>query len=305
MAFLSFSLEKCKDLGAEISKEKNFTCDLLILGQQTFNRNDIINLKLKGMATKKNETVDFIKSDGIDYKEYSIGEDEFDEAKSKNTEESIDEIAYKNGLIPMDLKRDSCTADNESILRKLGRVPSGDFPWIPVGSLGPLIIIAHHDPLNEDAWGIPDILCVKAVINRDKYHCLLDDLQSSLDHNPLSAISPLDDFNLPAAGQNPISIIEWFIDNYPLSLDDRQKWKSLIRENEGNEILSPKDYKGLPRHYGVAFFKLFKNIQCFNPEEAPPQSLFPEQLLEKHVVYPLHNSDSFLYLLTQLIQPSP
>ena len=247
----------------------------------------------------KNETVDFIKSDGIDYKEYSIGEDKFDEANSRNTEESIDEIAYKNGLIPMDLKRDSCTADNENILRKLGRVPSGDFPWIPVGSLGPLIIIAHHDPLNEDSWGIPDILCVKTVINRDKYHCLLDDLLSRLDHNPLSAISPLDGFNLPAAGQNPISIIEWFIDNYPLSLDDKQKWNNLIRENEGNEILGPKDYKGLPRHYGVAFFKLFKNIQCFNPEEAPPQSLFPEQLLEKHVVYPIHNSDSFLYLLSE------
>lgn len=45
-------LEKCKDLGAEISKEKNFTCDLLILGQQTFNRNDIINLKLKIKSKK-------------------------------------------------------------------------------------------------------------------------------------------------------------------------------------------------------------------------------------------------------------
>ena len=247
----------------------------------------------------KTEAVDFIKSDEINYKVSSIGEGGVDEVNSENKEAPIDKIAYQNGIVPLDIKRDSCTADAENILRKLGRVPSGDSPWVPVGSLGPLIIIAHYDPENGDTWGIPDILCVKAVIKRDKYRCLLDDLQSRLDHNPLSAISALGDFNLPADGQNPITIIQWFIDNYPLSFDDKRQWNNLIKENEGNEISVPKDYKGLPRHYGVAFFKLIKNIECFNPEEAPAQSSFPEQLLEKHVVYPIHISDNFLYLLSE------
>ena len=45
-------LEKCRDLGADISKERNFTCDLLILGQQAFNKKDINDLKSKIKSKK-------------------------------------------------------------------------------------------------------------------------------------------------------------------------------------------------------------------------------------------------------------
>ena len=61
----------------------------------------------------------------------------------------------------------------------------------------------------------------------------------------------------------------------------------------------PADYKGLPRHYAVAFYSLLKEQLCFNPEEVPVQNSFSEQLLEKHGVYPLFVGQRFIYLLCE------
>ena len=126
---------------------------------------------------------------------------------------------------------------------------------------------------------------------------LLEDLQSRFDFKPLSAISPLDNFSLPSREEDPISIIKWFVDNYPLALNEKQKWHKLIIDNEGTDIHCPNHYKGLPRHYAVAFYKFLENRLCFNPEEVPTQKAFSEQLLEKHGVYPLHFGQRFIYLL--------
>ena len=227
----------------------------------------------------------------------SDGEDSGKKVASRANGKSIEEIAFSAGLIPLEIIRDSCTAEAENILRKLGRVAEGDAPWVPIGSMGPLIIIAHCDPNSEDTWGIPDLLCVKVVISAEKYMVLLEDLHSRFDLKPLSAISPLDDFSLPSREEDPISIIKWFVDNYPLTLNEKQKWYKLIIDTEGTDIHCPEHYKGLPRHYAVAFYKFLEGKLCFNPEEVPIQKAFSEQLLEKHGVYPLYFGQRFIYLL--------
>lgn len=219
--------------------------------------------------------------------------DQVDQARS------IERIAHDSGFIPLDINRESCSAEAENMLRKLGRVASGDSPWVPVGSMGPLIMIAHHDPACEDTWGIPNILCVKIVISLEKYALILEDLQSRLDHKPLSAISPLNGFSFPSEREDPLSIIEWFVENYPLNSTETQNWYKLIRDNQKLNIEVPADYKGLPRHYAVAFFSLLKEQPCFNPEEVPVQNSFSEQLLEKHGVYPLFVGQKFIYLLCE------
>ena len=219
--------------------------------------------------------------------------------ESVSEERGLNQIGRNSGLPPVQLPRTSCSADAENLLRKIGRMPSGDEPWIPIGTLGPLLILGHFNPTSDDTWGIPDYLCVKVVISKSSYTTIFEDLQSRLDFKPLSAISPLEKLLPPPDSAEPISILNWFSNNYPLTESEKDKWHALAVENEGIEVLSPADYKGLPRHYGVAFFYLLNGKACFNPDEAPNQTTFAEQLLEKHVVYPMHEGDGVLYLLCE------
>ncbi|NRB44986.1 MAG: Flp pilus assembly complex ATPase component TadA, partial [Verrucomicrobiales bacterium] len=219
--------------------------------------------------------------------------------ESVSEERGLNQIGRNSGLPPVQLPRTSCSTDAENLLRKIGRMPSGDEPWIPIGTLGPLLILGHFNPTSDDTWGIPDYLCVKVVISKSSYTTIFEDLQSRLDFKPLSAISPLEKLLPPPDSAEPISILNWFSNNYPLTESEKDKWHALTVENEEIEVLSPADYKGLPRHYGVAFFYLLNGKACFNPDEAPNQTTFAEQLLEKHVVYPMHEGDGVLYLLCE------
>ena len=244
-----------------------------------------------GDSSKKNEgnfLVDDKVKNGVDMNSTSISEGS-----------DLDQIASCSGLPPVQLLRSSCSADAENLLRKLGRMPSGDEPWIPIGTLGPLPILGHFNPVSDDAWGIPDYLCVKVVISKSNYETIFEDLQSRLDFKPLSAISPLEKLLPPPPSSEPISILNWFANNYPLNDSEKDKWHTLTVDNEGIEVLRPADYKGLPRHYGVAFFYLLNGRPCFNPDEAPNQTGFADQLLEKHIVYPMHEGDGILYLLCE------
>ena len=119
----------------------------------------------------------------------------------------MDQIAIKSGLPPVHLPRESCSADAENLLRTIGRMPSGDEPWVPIGTVGPLLILGHFNPASDDTWGIPDYLCVKVVISKLSYMTIFEDLQSRLDFKPLSAISPLEDILPPPASAEPISIL--------------------------------------------------------------------------------------------------
>ena len=90
-------------------------------------------------------------------------------SESISEELELDQIANLSGIPPVQLLRASCSADAENLLRKLGRMPSGDEPWIPIGALGPFPILGHFNPVSDDTWGIPDYLCVKVVISKSNY----------------------------------------------------------------------------------------------------------------------------------------
>jgi len=71
------------------------------------------------------------------------------------------------------------------LIRKLGRVPRDAKPWIPVASLGPLIIFGHYDPTATQLWGVPEFLAIKVVITAEKYQEVYDDLIQRLGMNPV------------------------------------------------------------------------------------------------------------------------
>ena len=212
---------------------------------------------------------------------------------------SIEQIAIRNGLPPVSLPRAACPADAETMLRRLGRGAKGPEPWLPVGTLGPIIILAHYNPSFSETWGIPDFLHVKVVISQESYQLIGADLQSRIEYKPLPATSPVERLEPPPSTSTPHSILDWFVENYPIGPGERDKWEGLISENQSVEIKLPSDYKGLPKHFGVAFVYMLTRQPCFNPEEAPSQSTFPDQLLEKHIVYPMFEGDGVLYLLSE------
>ena len=89
---------------------------------------------------------------------------------------SIEGIAVQFGILQVELPRETCTADSEALVRLLGRAPQSQSPWLPIASLGPLLILAHHNPKCSDNWGIPDFLTVKVAISPEQYETLRRDM---------------------------------------------------------------------------------------------------------------------------------
>src|SRR5580698_1235395 len=77
---------------------------------------------------------------------------------------SLEGVALQYGVLPVTLLRESCTPDAEKTVRKLGRLPQSAEPWLPVSTLGPLLVLAHHNHAATDFWGVPRCLTVQILI---------------------------------------------------------------------------------------------------------------------------------------------
>ena len=82
---------------------------------------------------------------------------------------SIEGLALQHHLLPVTLLRESCSPEAERLVRKVGRVPYVADPWLPVTTLGPLIVMAHHNPRAGDTWGVPAFLTLRVLITAEQY----------------------------------------------------------------------------------------------------------------------------------------
>ena len=123
----------------------------------------------------------------------------------------IGQVARRSGLLPVNLPRSACPVDAEGMLRKLGRMPEREEPWMPVATLGPLLILGHYNPASQSAWGIPDFLCVRVVIERDVYMSISEDLRTRMDYKPLGSTSAVEGLAAPLPTSTPHSILDWFV----------------------------------------------------------------------------------------------
>lgn len=215
---------------------------------------------------------------------------------------SLEGTAVQFGIIPVKLARETCSVEAEALLRKLGRFPQTNAPWLPVATLGPLLIFAHHNPRTDDMWGVPSCLAVRAVISSDQYETIRKDLVMRLQSNPLPRANVLE--GLPAQTFEPEQFDEaffWLLQRYPFDQKERDRLE--LAQGEAMEKLrrlGREDYNTLMPGLGVALQYLIDGPTrlCFNPEEACRQDGFPVPLLEKHNVYPLYRGDHHVYLLT-------
>ena len=89
---------------------------------------------------------------------------------------SLEGSAVQFGLLPVKLPRENCSVDAENTVRKLGRMPASDSPWLPVSTLGPFLVFAHHNPKSDDMWGVPPYFGLRVAISSEQYDSIRKDL---------------------------------------------------------------------------------------------------------------------------------
>lgn len=215
---------------------------------------------------------------------------------------SLEGTAVQFGLLPVKLPRETCSVDAENLLRLLGRFPHSDNPWLPIATLGPLLIFAHHAPRSEDMWGVPSFLAIKVAIPQEQYEKIRRDLVMRLSMSPLPRENRLEQLPRPAFGPGDLeAAFKWLLETYPFDSDQAERLAMLYAEAaDKTGLVDREGYNGLMPSLGVALQYLTEGplLLCFNPEESPKQERFPSALLEKHNVYPLYSGDHKVYLLS-------
>ncbi|MEX2578578.1 MAG: GspE/PulE family protein [Verrucomicrobiales bacterium] len=215
---------------------------------------------------------------------------------------SLEGTAVQFGLLPVTLPRETCSVEAENALRRLGRFPRTESPWLPVTTIGPCIVFAHHAPKSEDIWGVPSCFAVKIAISQQQYENIRKDLVMRLSSAPLPRENPLENLADPGIPANDLeSAFKWFLEHYPYDSDQIERLSMLYAEAVDKDgPLDREGFNGLMPSLGVAlqYVTQGSSLLCFNPEEAPKQASFPSSLLEKHNVYPIYKGEHKVYLMS-------
>ena len=215
------------------------------------------------------------------------------------SDESFEWFAKTFGLLPYDPVRMSCSTRAEKSFRLLSPQMAGtEECWMPFGTLGPLLLCAHYDPASEEFWHIPKEIIVPVLIPQSKYSILHKDFMGRLGLQPLENKRPLRFNQSPPSGGSPDAMLAWLLAEYPFEDDVRSKLERAKPDVSGLSIDSLSGIKSLPANFAGAIRRLCTGDACFNAEHAPPQTVFPEALLEKHGVYPLYCGSRTVYLLS-------
>jgi len=216
---------------------------------------------------------------------------------------SVEGIALQSGLMPVTLLRESCTPDAEKITRKLGRMPKTSEPWLPVTTIGPILIMAHHNPEAGDMWGVPLALTVRVLISIEQYSRTRQDLVQRFSNPQLPAQNPIESLKPPSFRAMELEeIFLWLLENYPYEPGELAKLRGYYdaaKEKSGK--LAVTDFNGMTRNLGVALARLQSDckLHAYNAAESPRQSLFPVHIIERHNVYPLFVGKNTVYLLSE------
>ncbi|MDF1862456.1 MAG: GspE/PulE family protein [Verrucomicrobiales bacterium] len=215
---------------------------------------------------------------------------------------SLEGTAVQFGLLPVTLPRETCSVEAENSLRRLGRFPKTDNPWMPFSTIGPFIIFAHHAPKSGDIWGVPSCFSIRVAISQEQYEKLRKDLVMRFSTSPLPLENPLELLPTPQLAANDLeSAFRWLLEHYPYDSEEKDRLSMLYAEAvDKSGSVDRESFNGMVPSLGVALQYLSQgpSLLCFNAEEVPKQDQFPAPLLEKHNVYPLYAGDHKVYLLS-------
>lgn len=220
------------------------------------------------------------------------------QANSIPAEEVFEWLAKHFRLLPYRPTRPNLSVQTESLFRTLASETSADEPWLPVGSLGPLLIIGHYNPAAADCWGIPRQYCLPVLLTQTNYREYWELLEERLVARPVGAdaVKPPSRDLEPSA--TPEKALRWLLENYPFREEERERLSSSLESLSGVSAEHVVSVKALPAGFGGALRYLCTGDAVFNASLAPKQSAFPDSLLEKHVVFPLYVGVRTVYLLS-------
>ncbi|MEQ1750953.1 MAG: hypothetical protein ABL974_16110, partial [Prosthecobacter sp.] len=216
---------------------------------------------------------------------------------------SIEGLALQYRLLPVTLLRESCSPDAEKFVRKLGRVPYVADPWLPVTTLGPLIVMAHHNPRAGDTWGVPGFLTIRVLITVEQYQKTRKDLAARFGQLPIAQQSAFENLESPRFDEMGLEgTFNWLMEHYPYEPVEITKLRGFYEtQKEKNPVLGIGHFNIVQRNLGVALNYLVSlgKSPCYSAQEAQRQTFFPLPLLERHNVYPLYIGKNAVFMLSE------
>lgn len=216
---------------------------------------------------------------------------------------SIEGMALQFNMLPVNLVRESCSPEAERIVRKLGRVPYVADPWLPVTMVGPLLVMAHHNPRAGDIWGVPPFLTIRVLISPDQYQKTRKDLVQRFGQLPIAQQNAFENSHQPNFAELGLEgTFHWLMENYPFDPAEVSKIQGFFEsQKEKHPTLDASHFNSVLRNLGPALQYMVsggRNL-CFSASEAQRQTFFPLPLLERHTVYPLYIGRNAVFLLTE------
>jgi type II secretory ATPase GspE/PulE/Tfp pilus assembly ATPase PilB-like protein len=212
--------------------------------------------------------------------------------------QSLEWLAKQFQMLPYQPIRPSLSVQTEALFRSLAGPTDAPEPWLPVGPLGPLVILAHYNPAALHTWGIPEAFCVKVLVGQDHYAEFRALLDERLGARPLGTAPAQQPSNELERGSSPEAALRWLLTVYPFRAEERERLTSALESLSGVAANHVIPVKTLPAGYGAALRHLCTGEAVFNASLAPRQTTFPETLLEKHSVFPLFVGAHTVYLLS-------
>ncbi|SKA89697.1 Type II/IV secretion system protein [Prosthecobacter debontii] len=216
---------------------------------------------------------------------------------------SIEGLALQFNMLPVTLVRESCSPEAERIVRKLGRVPYVADPWLPVTMIGPLLVMAHHNPRAGDTWGVPSFLTIRVLISQDQYQKTRKDLVQRFGQLPIAQQNAMENAHHPNFAELGLEgTFRWLMENYPFEPSEVTKMQGFFEsQKEKHPTLESSHFNSIQRNLGPALQYMVSGGRalCFSANEAQRQSFFPLPLLERHTVYPLYIGKNAVFLLTE------
>ncbi len=217
--------------------------------------------------------------------------------------QSIEGLALQHSMLPVTLLRESCSPDAERLIRKMGRVPYVADPWLPVTTIGPLLVLAHHNPLATDLWGVPSFLTIRVLITQEQYQNTRKDLVQRFGQMPISQSNILEQLQPPVFADLGLEgSFKWLLDKYPYDPAEITKLKGFYEAQKvKSDTLGVTHFNVVQRSMGVALQHIVRGCRTlvYSATEAQRQTFFPIPLLERHNVYPLYIGKHVVFMLSE------